>query len=85
MTELSFFGKRPCRNRRNSPQGLSRERYDDGISLSRFEGISGEARPIGTINELIDDGLIIRQGDRLKTTPQGHLLLNAVTEKILVC
>lgn len=59
-------------------------RIEEGISLSRFEEISGEALPIKSINELIQDRLIVQRGDRLKATGQGRLLLNSVTEKLLL-
>lgn len=59
-------------------------RIEDGISLSRFKEISGETLPLKAIGELAEDGLIVQQGDRLKTTAQGRLLLNSVTEKLLL-
>lgn len=59
-------------------------RIEEGISPTRFEEISGKALSPLTINELAEDGLILQQGDRLKATAQGRLLLNAVTEKLLL-
>ena len=59
-------------------------RIEAGISLARFEEISGEGVAIQAIKHLTDDGLIIQTGDTLKTTLQGRLLLNAVTEKLLI-
>lgn len=59
-------------------------RIEEGISLSRFEEIAGDGVAIQAIKQLTDDGLIIQTGDTLKTTLQGRLLLNAVTEKLLV-
>lgn len=59
-------------------------RIEEGISLELFGWISGEALPLLTIKELAEDGLLVQQGDRLRATEQGRLLLNAVTEKLLV-
>ena len=59
-------------------------RIEDGISPSRFKEILGEDLSMISMNELVQDRLITRQGDRLKATPQGRLLLNSVTEKLLV-
>jgi len=60
-------------------------RIEEGILLSRFEEISGELLSIKAIEELIQDSLILQKGDKLKTTAQGRLLLNTVTEKLLIC
>ena len=59
-------------------------RIEEGISLSRFENISGHALPQDIINQLSQDGFLLHQGDRLKATSEGRLVLNAVTEKLLV-
>jgi len=59
-------------------------RIEDGISLSRFEEISGEGLVIGVIQELVQNELLVQQGDRLKATSEGRLLLNSVTEELLL-
>jgi len=59
-------------------------RIEDGISLARFEEISGEGLSSKTIEDLIQNNLLAQQGDKLKATSQGRLLLNAVTEKLLL-
>lgn len=59
-------------------------RIEEGISLLRFEEIEGQGLPIKVINELVKDRLLERQGERLKATSQGRLLLNSVTEKLLL-
>jgi len=59
-------------------------RIEEGISIERFEEIGEQRLPIKIINELVTDGLLESQGDRLKATPQGRLLLNRVTEKLLL-
>jgi coproporphyrinogen III oxidase-like Fe-S oxidoreductase len=40
--------------------------------------------PREVIEELIQNGLLIHQRDTLKVTSQGRLLLNSVTEKLLL-
>ena len=59
-------------------------RIEEGISLSRFEEILGEELSKAMINDLVESGLILLEGDKLKTTSDGRLLLNTVTEKLLV-
>jgi len=59
-------------------------RIEEGISLSRYEEISGRALPSGVRNDLVENGLVEWGGDRLKATAQGRLLLNKVTEQLLL-
>ncbi len=59
-------------------------RIEEGISASRFEEIAGRELPERVIAELSDDGLVERNGDNLKATPEGRLVLNTVTEKLLL-
>ncbi len=59
-------------------------RIEAGISLSRFEEIAGRELPERVITELSDDGLIECGGDNLKATPEGRIVLNTVTEKLLL-
>ena len=59
-------------------------RIEEGISLTRFEEILGEELSKAMINDLVESGLILLEGDKLKTTSDGRLLLNTVTEKLLV-
>ncbi len=59
-------------------------RIEEGISASRFEEIAGRELPERVIAELSDDGLIECGGDNLKATPEGRLVLNTVTEKLLL-
>jgi len=55
-----------------------------GISLARFEEISGERLSQKVIQELVHNNLLVQQDDRVKATSQGRLLLNSVTEKLLL-
>lgn len=59
-------------------------RIEDGISLSQFKDISGAILPEDIIGQLSHDGLLLQQADRLKATSKGRLVLNAITEKLLV-
>lgn len=60
-------------------------RIEDGISLSRYREISGQDLNQTELNALIGDGLLNREGDQLRATTQGRVLLNAVTERLLLC
>ena len=59
-------------------------RIEEGISMARFREIAGVGLPMYFISELIADGLLQRQADIMKATAQGRLLLNSVTEKLLL-
>jgi len=59
-------------------------RIEMGISLARFEEISGERLSQKVIQELVHNNLLVQQDDRVKATSQGRLLLNSVTEKLLL-
>ena len=59
-------------------------RIEEGISLARFEGIAGHGFLTSTITQLSEDGFIIQEADKLKVTRPGRLLLNVVTEKLLI-
>jgi len=59
-------------------------RIEEGISLARFKEISGNDLPNMSIQDLCEAALIFREGDRLKATSQGRLLLNMVTKTLLL-
>jgi len=59
-------------------------RIEEGVSLARFREIANRRLPAETISELESVGLIQRFDDKLKATSQGRLLLNSVTEKLLL-
>jgi len=59
-------------------------RIDDGISLSRFEKISGQELDPAELRYLIKDGFVQRNGDKICATAQGRLVLNTVTERLLL-
>jgi putative oxygen-independent coproporphyrinogen III oxidase len=57
-------------------------RLTEGISWPRFLAMGGKVPP-GNVDGLISFGLITREGDALRTTPQGRLLLNEVLRRLL--
>ena len=59
-------------------------RIEEGVSLPRFRKIAGRELPIAVVKRLSNDGFIILQGDRLRATAEGRLLLNSVTETLLL-
>ena len=59
-------------------------RIEEGISLARFEELSGSGLSHAAIHDLSEDALILREGSKLKATPQGRLLLNSVTDTLLL-
>ena len=59
-------------------------RIKEGISLSRYESLSASKLNSSELRYLIDDKLLIQEGDRLSATPNGRLVLNAVTERLLL-
>ncbi len=58
-------------------------RLQEGISTSRFESLSGSCLPTDSLHELLSQGLLLRHGDHIKTTPRGRLLLDGVLSKLL--
>ena len=59
-------------------------RIEEGISLSRFEEIAGKGLSRDVIQEFVENNLLTQVGDKIKATSQGRLLLNSITEKLLV-
>lgn len=59
-------------------------RIEDGISLTHFEEIGGKPLDNAALDELSQAELILIEGDRLAATPKGRLVLNTITEKLLV-
>lgn len=59
-------------------------RIEEGISLSQFENLSGQALEAARYLPLIEDGFLRQTKDRLIATQKGRMLLNAVTEALLV-
>ena len=59
-------------------------RIEEGISLSRFKALSGDALNQELIDDFVNDKLMTYENDRLKVTASGRLVLNRITEKLLV-
>ncbi|MBI1211499.1 MAG: coproporphyrinogen III oxidase [Alphaproteobacteria bacterium] len=55
-------------------------RLREGLSRGRVESLLG--RPLST-HHALDAGLIETEGDRLRATPRGRLVLNAVIKELL--
>ena len=58
-------------------------RLSEGMSLARFEDLSGAAFDMALAQDLIDGGLLERQDDRLCATSAGRPVLNALIGKLL--
>lgn len=58
-------------------------RVSEGVSLSRFERLSGHALDEARLDAAERQGLVTRDGDRLIATPQGRLVLNGVLGLLL--
>ena len=58
-------------------------RLAEGISRARYEKISGRTIDEATLAALIADGLIDRQGDRVRASARGRLVLNRLTAELL--
>ena len=59
-------------------------RIEEGISLYRFQDLAGSNLDSEEMSHLKEDGLISLEGDRLSATDDGRVVLNAVTERLLL-
>jgi len=59
-------------------------RIEDGISLKRYAELAGSNLASAEITHLIQDGLLLRKDDTLSATAEGQLVLNAVSERLLL-
>jgi oxygen-independent coproporphyrinogen-3 oxidase len=59
-------------------------RINEGISLHTVKEISGQELSQSKIEPLIEMGLLKQDGTRLIATPQGRMVLNAVTDALLL-
>jgi len=55
----------------------------DGISTRRYAALAGAPLSPDAIRELCEEGLLLRAGERIKTTPRGRLLLDGVLARLL--
>lgn len=58
-------------------------RLAEGVDTSRYEALAGEALPQGKLDQLSDLGMIESDGDRITTTRQGRMVLNAILSELL--
>ena len=57
-------------------------RLAEGLDLAAYRARWGIAPDARRMQSLIDDGLLVRDGDRLAATPRGRLLLNSVIAEL---
>ncbi len=58
-------------------------RLDEGVSLARYERLTGHAPVADRVDGLVRDGFLARNGDIIKATPEGRLVLNGVLGRLL--
>lgn len=58
-------------------------RLSEGVSLNRITAIAGAPLPERKLSELQEAQLIRVDGDRLRTTLQGRMVLNAILRELL--
>lgn len=58
-------------------------RLREGSSLARYADLAGEPLPENALAEVIDLGLLARDGDQIKTTETGVMVLNGVLRALL--
>jgi len=58
-------------------------RLEEGVSLARYARLTGKGIAASRIDNLIGDGLLMRDGDLIRTTAQGRLVLDALLARLL--
>jgi oxygen-independent coproporphyrinogen-3 oxidase len=58
-------------------------RLAEGAAPSRFARLAGQPLAPGSIADLQDQGLLVRQGDRIRATAEGRPVLNALLRALL--
>ena len=58
-------------------------RLEEGVSLSRYAKLTGRALADARIENLASAGLLLHDGDRIRATPQGRLVLDALLARLL--
>jgi len=59
-------------------------RIEEGISIKQFEDIGDKALDGDILRDFIAANLLHRKGDQLQTSAKGRLVLNKITESLLV-
>ncbi|AGT07193.1 radical SAM family heme chaperone HemW [Paracoccus aminophilus] len=57
-------------------------RLAEGMEISRYEALAGQALPADKLADLSQMGLVTRRGDRLAATDQGRPVLNAILREL---
>ncbi|MDZ4312276.1 MAG: radical SAM family heme chaperone HemW [Cypionkella sp.] len=60
-------------------------RLSEGLDLTRYQNISGKALNSQKIQDLSEISMVETHGDRLRTTPQGRMVLNAILRDLATC
>lgn len=58
-------------------------RLEEGVSLARHTCLAGHVLDPARIENLVRDGLLIRDGDRIAATPLGRLVLDPLLARLL--
>ena len=58
-------------------------RLREGASLDRFADLARTPLADGALKEVIELGLLEREGDRIRTTDRGVMMLNGVLRRLL--
>ncbi len=58
-------------------------RIKDGISMARYETLSGQPLPSHIVSDFIEAGWLALKNDALNATSKGQLVLNYLTQKLL--
>ncbi len=58
-------------------------RIAEGLSLSRWAEIKQAVLPDQEISDLIEQGYLVQNGDRMSATPAGRAVLNRITDMLL--
>ncbi len=59
-------------------------RIKEGISLSRFRDIGGRNLARDKIRTFVEDGFLMLQGDQLSATAKGRMVLDYITNQLLL-
>ena len=55
----------------------------EGLTLDRYAALAGQPLPQTVLDEVIDLGLLSRDGDRICTTDKGVMMLNGILRALL--
>tara|TARA_R110002124_G_scaffold10073_9_gene50766 strand:+ start:912 stop:2069 length:1158 start_codon:yes stop_codon:yes gene_type:complete len=57
-------------------------RLVEGCDMGRYEALAGQPLNMAAVADCAHEGLLVRQGARLATTPRGRIVLNAILREI---